>query len=192
MIHFNLVTPLIILIIGASGSGKTTLLKELEKKLPAQQVVAFYFDDVGVPSMQTMIQEYGSGEMWQKTMTELWIAKAAQIQEPKIIFLEGSFNPDFAIHALQKHGLQNYLLFCIHADQNLREDRLRYQREQPELINDDMQNWAELLKQKTIELGGIVINNDNSIDQLVQNIMQNIMQNISEIDNCIPVLSFFS
>ncbi|MEK6734475.1 MAG: acetyltransferase, partial [Pseudomonadota bacterium] len=59
----------IILITGASGSGKTSILKELEKILPKEQVSINYFDDIGIPSFEDMIKEYGSCEKWQEAIT---------------------------------------------------------------------------------------------------------------------------
>jgi dephospho-CoA kinase len=171
---FNLTTSLIILITGASGSGKTTVLKELQKSLPYEQISIFHFDDIGVPSLETMIQEYGSPENWQQAMTELWITKLSKIKETKLIFLEGSFNPEFAINTLRKLSIKDYKLFCIHSDRAIREQRLQHQRNQPELITNNMEKFAQLLKQKTIEHEGIIVNNNNSTGEVVQDIIKNI------------------
>lgn len=174
----NTLTPLIILITGASGSGKTTILQETSKHLQKQLVNIFHFDDIGVPSSEEMIKEYGSAENWQKMMTEQWIDRLSHIKNVPFIFLEGSFNPEFAINTLKKHGLKNYRLFCIHSDRKIREQRLQYQRQQPELITDDMENFAQFLKRKTIELSGIVINNNNSSNEVVKILLKNIQINL--------------
>ncbi len=144
--------PLIILLTGASGSGKTTILKEVEKILPKNQVSINYFDDIGIPSFEDMIKEYGSCEKWQEAMTHKWLKKLELIKDKKYIFLEGSFNPEFAKNCS--------LLFCIHANRNIREQRL-LNRKQPELITQDMENFAQTLKSKTLELGGIVIDSSS-------------------------------
>jgi uridine kinase len=57
---------MIILITGASGSGKTTILKAIEQQLPANKISVNYFDDIGVPSVEAMIAEYGSCENGKK------------------------------------------------------------------------------------------------------------------------------
>ncbi len=147
----------IVLITGASGSGKTTVLKTLEKMLPAEQIATYYFDSLGVPSLEEMIAEYGSPEQWQKATTEIWIEKLALINEPKLLILEGSFNPEFAVNALQNLGLTDYHLFCLHAERDVREHRLIHDRQQPELANQDMENFAQFLRRKTLELGGHII-----------------------------------
>lgn len=144
---------MIILITGASGSGKTTILKAIEYQLPENQISVNYFDDIGVPGVDIMIAEYGSCEKWQEAMTYKWMEKLAQITDKEFIFLEGSFNPEFA---------KNYShLFCIHADRDVREERLITQRNQPELATEDMENFAQMLKNNTLKMGGIVI--DSSI-----------------------------
>ena len=52
------VERLIILITGASGSGKTTVLKTLESMIPVGQVAMHYFDSLGVPSLEEMIEQF--------------------------------------------------------------------------------------------------------------------------------------
>lgn len=141
---------------GASGSGKTTILKELEKILPGTQVSINYFDDIGIPSFEDMIKEYGSCENWQKAMTHKWMNKLSKIKDKKYIFLEGSFNPEFIKFK------ESYLLICIHTDRSIREQRL-LNRKHPELVTQDMENFALVLKQKTLNLGGIVV--DSSIEE---------------------------
>jgi shikimate kinase len=52
--------PLVILI-GASGSGKTTIARAIQERY-AESVDVFFFDRIGVPSIEQMIARYGSGE----------------------------------------------------------------------------------------------------------------------------------
>ncbi len=67
----------LVILIGASGSGKTTIARAIEHRY-AEQVEVFYFDQVGVPSVEEMIAQYGSGEGWQRAKTLEWMAKLAQ------------------------------------------------------------------------------------------------------------------
>jgi cytidylate kinase len=136
-----------------SGSGKTTILKAIEQQLPANKISVNYFDDIGVPSVEAMIAEYGSCEKWQEAMTHKWIEKLAKITDKEFIFLEGSFNPEFTRHYS--------LLICIHAEKTIREERLIKYRNQPELATQDMENFAQILKNNTLKMGGVVI--DSSI-----------------------------
>lgn len=158
----------IILITGASGSGKTTVLKELERILPENQVSINYFDDIGIPSFEDMVKEYGSCEKWQEVKTQEWLKKLDQIKNKKYIFLEGSFNPDFI------KLKDNYLLICIHADRSIREHRLIHDRKQPELVTEDMENFALILKRQTLAMGGIVIDSSKKNAKLIAQIIKRI------------------
>ena len=153
----------LIFITGASGSGKTTLLKDIKKKLNPNLISINHFDDIGVPSFEDMIGDYGSSEKWQEAMTHKWIKNLTAIKDKKFIFLEGSFNPKFAINYLYQLKIKNYFLFCIDCERSEREKRLIEYRNQPELVTDDMENFAQLLKIKTVEYGGMIIKSKNGV-----------------------------
>ncbi|HAT7869366.1 TPA: GNAT family N-acetyltransferase [Legionella pneumophila] len=165
--------PLIVLITGASGVGKTTLLKEIEQQYPQETISSHFFDSIGVPSFDDMIQQYGSTEKWQEITTRRWIERLSQIHDKKLIFLEGQFNPEFALTPLKEHGIKNYLLICLHTEQAIREHRLSVLRNQPELADIHMNNWALFLKEKTIEMGGVILDSSqDSINMLVMELME--------------------
>lgn len=106
-----------------------------------------------------MIAEYGSCEKWQEAMTHTWIDKLAKITDKEFIFLEGSFNPEFAKHYS--------LLICIHADRAIREERLIMQRNQPEFATENMENFAQMLKNNTLKMGGIVIDSSEKKSDII-------------------------
>lgn len=165
--------PLIVLITGASGVGKTTLLKEIEQKYPQETISSHFFDSIGVPSFDDMIQQYGSSEKWQEVTTRRWIERLSKIHDKKLVFLEGQFNPEFALVALREQSIENYLLICLHTEQALREHRLSVLRNQPELADIHMNNWALFLKEKTIEMGGIIVDSSqDSINTLAMELME--------------------
>jgi len=71
----------LVILIGASGSGKTTIARAIEHRYP-DEVEVLYFDRIGVPPVEEMIAEYGSGEAWQRAKTLDWMAKLAQFAKP--------------------------------------------------------------------------------------------------------------
>ena|SRR3990167_1050918 len=152
----------IIFITGASGVGKTTLVKELEKRYASEDLSIFYFDTIGVPSVEKMVEEFGSCEKWQEHATHLWVEKLSKLADKGAIILEGQFNPYFAIDACRKFGIKNYKFVVVHADRSVREKRLIKQRHQPELVNDNMNTWAEFLKREVLVCNGSVIDTSYS------------------------------
>jgi predicted AAA+ superfamily ATPase len=99
-----------ILITGASGVGKTTLLKALERESLENLISINYFDSVGVPSIEEMIARYGSGEKWQQAMTYQWVDRLLQVKDKKLIFLEGSINPEFIREAFARNEGKRYFI----------------------------------------------------------------------------------
>jgi hypothetical protein len=61
-------------VIGASGSGKTSAVRELERA-GRPDLKRLFFDAIGVPSEQEMIERWGSGEGWQRAMTVEWVKR---------------------------------------------------------------------------------------------------------------------
>jgi hypothetical protein len=106
-----------------------------------------------------------------------WVDKLVQIADKKIAILEGSFYPEFAISRLQELSRTNYLLICLHATKAIREERLTLYRKQPELTTQDMENYAQVLKKKTVDLGGMVVDSSNKtiaeVEQEISNLIFN-------------------
>ena len=157
-----------VFITGASGAGKTTVLQALEKALPDASMN--YFDSIGVPSPKEM----SDPQSWQETTTHEWVKKLADIKGKKLIFLEGQFNPAFAVAALKKQAITDYKIICLHAEKDLREKRLTESRKQPELATNDMENFARFLKEKTLEMGGTVIESSEKASVTAQKIMDHL------------------
>ncbi len=144
--------PIVVFLTGASGAGKTTILDVLNKKLDTQSIACLHFDNIGVPTEQEMIAVYGSGSEWQKAMTYHWINKLIHdYQNKKLVILEGQVNLDFIVSAFEGFNLHHYQIILIHCDDKTRHDRLHQDRNQSELVNDTMDNWAAFLKEQAID-----------------------------------------
>lgn len=169
--------PLFVFITGASGVGKSYLAQALERTLDSNLVRVGYFDCIRVPSSEEMIKEYGSGEKWQELMTHQWVQQLVSEKDKKVVILEGQFNPQFAVDACNEYDISDYLLILLHADKEVREHRLRRDRLQPELANETMNNWAEFLRRKTQELGGLIIDTSDSDNHSILNEIMNAIKN---------------
>lgn len=145
--------PFIIFISGASGSGKTTLMTDLYYELNDANIPCLHFDDVGIPSEQKMVAEYGSTNAWQEAMLDQWISKIkTHYQDKQLVFIEGQVNLEYLVAAFKKFNIGRYQIILAHCDCATRHQRLKQNRKQPELANVKMDDWAEYLKNQAIAM----------------------------------------
>jgi dephospho-CoA kinase len=144
--------PLVILF-GASGSGKTTIARAIEDRY-SEHIEVFYFDRIGVPPVEQMIAEYGSGEGWQRANTIGWMSRLAQIAGTgRKLVLEGQTRLSFLADGASAAGGLDYLPILVDCDDETRWKRLMTERNQPELANDAMMNWARYLRREAEQSG---------------------------------------
>jgi hypothetical protein len=99
-----------------------------------------------------MIKVYGSPSEWQKAMTYHWVQKIIHdYQDKSLCLIEGQVNLDYIINAFAAFNSQQYKIILVHCNNATRHQRLHLDRNQPELINDDMDKWAEFLKKQAID-----------------------------------------
>lgn len=136
----------ILFVIGASGSGKTTTLKQLAAAMP-QHCRLRHFDSIGVPSFAEMEAEYGSIEGWQKAKTFEWVGKLAQeeLLKSHVVF-DAQVRPSFIAEACAAQGVA-YDVVLLDCSNEERSKRL-LARGHPELVNDNMMNWAAFLRKE--------------------------------------------
>lgn len=146
-------------ITGASGVGKTTLLDLLEKKYTARDDIAFLkFDSIGVPSVEEQIRKYLSPPEWQRATTKLWVSKMLYEIKERIVIFEGQVNFDFIHKAFHAEGFSNFVAILVDCDEEEMEKRLSEERNQIELVNQDMRNWRKYLRKQAENLGAPIIN----------------------------------
>jgi dephospho-CoA kinase len=158
--------PKIIFITGASGVGKTTILSTLQKKLPENSKQKFFhFDDIGVPSFEKMIEEYGSPENWQKKMTEQWVKKLTEeSKDLELCILEGQVNIQFIADAFSENNFENYQIVLIDCSEEDMQTRLT-ERGQKDLFTEDMKNWRKFLHAQSTEKNISVINTSGKSEE---------------------------
>lgn len=137
----------IVFLTGVSGVGKSTLLGTFSQRFPNETAVYLHFDSIGVPSEEDMIKIYGSGSEWQKAMTYRWVKMIlGEYQDKSLVILEGQINVDFIDSACKEFSVTNYKTILIDCSNAVRHERLHQGRNQPELVNDTMDNWADFLR----------------------------------------------
>jgi GrpB-like predicted nucleotidyltransferase (UPF0157 family)/GTPase SAR1 family protein len=166
----NKKVPFVIFLTGASGAGKTTLVNAFSHQSHDQSIVCLHFDSIGVPSVEEMISVYGSPSEWQKAMMYHWAQKIIRdYQNKSLLIIEGQVNLDYIVYAFAGFNIHPYKIILVHCNNATRHHRLHLDRNQPELINDDMDKWAEFLKKQALEknvtiLDTSIMNTNEMID----------------------------
>lgn len=162
----------VVILIGASGSGKTTIARAIEDRF-AETVDVFYFDRIGVPSVEEMIAQYGSGEAWQRAKTIEWMATLAQAVKPgRNLLFEGQTRLSLLAEGAAATGGLAYRPILVDCNDEIRSQRLRIQRQQPELANADMMNWARYLRREARGSGCAILDTSLlSLDDSVAYVM---------------------
>lgn len=154
--------PFILFITGSSGCGKTFLCEAIAEHLSKERAVVRHFDSIGVPTDREMIENWGSGRAWQEAATHAWVERLTKEGGKPLIVLEGQYHPRYLIDACRIHQLTSYKLVVVSAREDVWTRRLTELRGQAELVTDDMRNWARVIREATLEMGGAVIDTSES------------------------------
>jgi len=142
-----------VVLIGASGSGKTTIATAIEQR-HGNEVRVYYFDRIGVLPVERMVAEYGSGEAWQRAKTLEWMAKLAPLWGSGAgLLFEGQTRLSFLAEAAEAAEIASFSPILVDCDDETRVKRLYLERQQPELANEKMMNWANYLRREAKERG---------------------------------------
>lgn len=159
-------------LIGSSGSGKTTAAKSIEA-MRLNNLSVCYSDSIRVPSVEDMIKEYGNQEEWQKMNTTRWVKKIKEesLEDNDVLF-DVQSRPSFIDEACANIGVMDYKIILFDCSDEERKRRLIKERNQPELANDQMMNWAKYLRERCIGKNHIIIDNttltpDESLKKLL-------------------------
>jgi predicted kinase len=143
----------LVVLTGASGSGKTTLARHVQLcHLVAVDVI--FFDSIGVPPIDQMARDCGSPEAWQRAQTQTWFGKISKILATgRTVLFEGQMRIAFILEALAEVGITGARLILVDCDDDVRQGRLKNDRNQPELANPTMMHWAKYLREEAKTAG---------------------------------------
>ena len=141
-----MITPAVIVVTGASGSGKTATVHALEARR-LTGVRCYYFDSVGVPSVEEMHRDFGSPEQWQAITTQRWLERlSTESGDADVHVLEGQTRPSFVVEAAKQARVDVARIVLLDCEASVRHKRLVELRGQPELSNSRMDCWAAYLR----------------------------------------------
>lgn len=142
----HLSTPAILCVTGASGAGKTATVRALEARgLPG--IRCYYFDAIGVPSLDDMHRRFGGPERWQADATRRWVdCFAGNPDAAELCVLEGQTRPTFIREAALDAGVRIARVVLLDCAPAVRHARLAGQRGQAELSSPQMDCWAAYLR----------------------------------------------
>ena len=161
----------ILVVTGASGAGKTAAVRALEARA-VPGVRCFYFDSIGVPTPDVMQRDYGGGEQWQASATAEWLARLSDLPEDVCVaVLDGQTRPSFVFRDARRAASRTLNVVLLDCTSDVRAGRLHGPRQQPELANSQMDQWAAYLRGQADALNLAVIDTSSltvseSADQL--------------------------
>ena len=149
--------PRILVVTGASGAGKTATVRALDTRgIPG--VRCFYFDSIGVPTAEVMEREYGGAEQWQASATAAWLTQLGALpNDIRLAVLDGQTRPTFVFDAAAQAAPRVVHVALLDCSSDVRGARLRGPRQQPELADARMDQWAAYLRGQADSLDLAVI-----------------------------------
>ncbi|QRM55171.1 AAA family ATPase [Sinorhizobium sp. BG8] len=166
----------IVVLTGASGAGKTTIAQAVRAARPDMPVL--HFDSIGVPETARMISDFGSPEAWQYAMVLEWMRRLKVLRSgASAVLFEGQARLAFLKHAAAAVGGVAYRPILVDCDDQTRRQRLRVNRNQPELATQDMMNWALYLRKEAAEYGADILDTSGmAIDASVARVLARLDQ----------------
>lgn len=147
---------------GASGAGKTAVVNHFKTLQLLGPLHCLHFDKIGVPTLEEMERVYGAAEEWQRKKTQEWMEEIQREYLLKSdVLLEGQMRIAFLLNSLQRTGMSTASIVLIDCNDEARKQRLVHNRQQPELANVQMMNWATHLRNEAKANGIPVVDTSN-------------------------------
>jgi chloramphenicol 3-O-phosphotransferase len=156
----------LVVLTGASRAGKTAIARRVEAK-GLRNLQVLFFDSVGVPSRQEMIEQYGTGHQpggaWMRATTIQWMKRIRSVLDAgACVLFEGQMRIAFIQEALTTAQIGRAHLILVDCAVDDRTRRLTVDRGRPDLASIEMLNWARYLRNESLR-NGIQILDTSSI-----------------------------
>jgi hypothetical protein len=107
----------------------------------------FHFDSIGVPTPEEMVRDHGGGEQWQSWATQAWLERLDRLAaEVEVAVLDAQTRPSFVFAAARATTHRRTQVILLDCDADVRSERLRGPRNQPDLANARMNACAAYLR----------------------------------------------
>jgi dephospho-CoA kinase len=165
--------PTIVVVTGASGAGKTAAVGALAARRGGG-VECFHFDSIGVPTPEEMERDHGGGERWQASATRAWLEQLDRLStEIDVAVLDAQTRPSFVFDAAKTLTRRAAHVILLDCEPEVRADRLRGPRNQPDLATPRMDAWAAYLRGQADALELAVIDTSRlTIDDVADQISE--------------------
>lgn len=170
--------PAIIVLTGASGSGKTTIAFGL-KELNIAGVESINCDRVKIETPENI----DLGES-QALILRYWIDRLSNDEEDhniKLYVLDTQIRPHLAQSVFSELGVQYTKVILVDCEHDVRHRRLRELRNQPELVNHQMDCWAAYLRGQADALNLPIIDGGLSIERAIDSLAIQVNELLNEM-----------
>ena len=160
----------LIVLTGASGAGKTTIVNHIRSTVHEQPISFLHFDSIGVPTVSEMQIKFGSPENWQKAKTFEWMTriKKEYLGHTHVLF-EGQSRIEFLKLATVEADINDPKIILIDCNDVDRYKRLSVDRNQPDLANQQMMDWAKYQREEASRKNCHILNTSlNSLSECVE------------------------
>jgi hypothetical protein len=138
--------PAVLVVFGASGAGKTTLVRGIAAQ-GLDGVGCYYFDSMGIPSVEEMVARFGDGAAFQAWGLDQWLRRIVRNEDRvRLAILDAQVRPSAVRAAFAAHSIAVGRMVLVDCAAEERSARLRGARGQPELATAEMDGWAAYLR----------------------------------------------
>ena len=147
--------PRFVILTGASGAGKTSIAQAIEDL--GTEILVYQGDRIGLPSDDIMAgyphtdPEEPGGPL-QRGFARYWLGVIADdLRRGRSVLLDAGCRIAFLHEAIALHGISHAHIILVACADEVREVRLR-ERGHPELVNEQMCDWARYLREEAEKL----------------------------------------